>query len=68
MSQFWYMGSLASSGSAVGHTGYTGTSLVIDRASKTIVILLTNRIHPSATTSVNATRRNVANAVAESLQ
>jgi uncharacterized protein YbbC (DUF1343 family) len=35
-----------------GHTGFTGTSVWIDPASKTYVILLTNRIHPSGGGSV----------------
>ena len=30
-----------------GHTGYTGTSIVIDRRVASFVILLTNRVHPS---------------------
>ena len=30
-----------------GHTGYTGTSIVIDFASRSFAILLTNRVHPS---------------------
>ncbi|GLZ32975.1 serine hydrolase [Lentzea sp. NBRC 105346] len=46
LDQRWYMGALASPGTA-GHTGFTGTSLVIDRASRSIAILLTNRVHPS---------------------
>ncbi len=65
--QAWYMGRLASR-QAVGHTGYTGTSLVIDRASQTIVILLTNRVHPTARTNINKTRVDVANAVANALR
>lgn len=31
---------------AVGHLGYTGTSLWIDRERKVHVVLLTNRVHP----------------------
>ncbi|RLD16297.1 hypothetical protein DRI50_02220 [candidate division KSB1 bacterium] len=31
---------------AYGHTGYTGTSVSIDPESKTVIILLTNRVHP----------------------
>lgn len=40
----------AVSAAAVGHTGYTGTSLWIDPESKggpTIMILLSNRVHPT---------------------
>ncbi|PYM12989.1 MAG: serine hydrolase [Candidatus Rokuibacteriota bacterium] len=32
---------------SVGHTGFTGTSIWIDPASRTYLILLTNRVHPS---------------------
>jgi CubicO group peptidase (beta-lactamase class C family) len=41
-----FMGALAESG-AVGHTGFTGTSIVIDRSRQLVVVLLTNRVHPS---------------------
>ena len=33
--------------STVGHLGFTGTSIWIERASGTIAILLTNRVHPT---------------------
>lgn len=33
---------------AFGHTGFTGTSLVIDPERRLVIILLTNRIHPDA--------------------
>jgi CubicO group peptidase (beta-lactamase class C family) len=32
---------------AIGHVGFTGTSLWIDLARRLIVVLLTNRVHPS---------------------
>jgi serine-type D-Ala-D-Ala carboxypeptidase len=32
---------------AVGHLGFTGTSLWIDPSTEVIVVLLTNRVHPS---------------------
>lgn len=41
-----FMGALAESG-AVGHTGFTGTSIVIDGSRHLVVVLLTNRVHPS---------------------
>jgi CubicO group peptidase (beta-lactamase class C family) len=46
LNQRWYMSGLASPRTA-GHTGYTGTSLVIDLPSRSFAILLTNRVHPS---------------------
>ena len=35
------------SATALGHTGFTGTSLWIDREQDLFVILLTNRVHPT---------------------
>lgn len=42
----WVKGSYAPQ-EAFCHTGYTGTSIVCDPASKTFVIILTNRVHPN---------------------
>ncbi|MGA8115395.1 MAG: serine hydrolase, partial [Actinocatenispora sp.] len=42
----WYMGAM-SSPVTFGHTGYTGTSIVVDPLSHSFVVLLTNRVHPS---------------------
>ncbi len=47
-----------------GHTGYTGTSVWIDPATQTAVILLANRVHPRDVGSVVRLRSLVANAVA----
>lgn len=41
-----YMGDLAGP-HTIGHTGYTGTSIVIDLRRQAYVILLTNRVHPN---------------------
>ena len=49
------------------HTGYTGTSIVIDMGSKTTVILLTNRVHPEDKGGVGRLRALVANIVAGSI-
>ncbi len=35
------------SSTAIGHLGFTGTSLWIDASKQVIVVLLTNRVHPS---------------------
>jgi CubicO group peptidase (beta-lactamase class C family) len=43
--QPWFMGEMAGRGAA-GHTGFTGTSLVLDRATDTFLILLANTVHP----------------------
>ena len=67
LDQRWYMGGLSSMRTA-GHTGYTGTSLVIDFASRSFVILLTNRVHPSRSWgSVNPARVAAAQGLAEAL-
>ena len=47
-----------------GHTGYTGTSLILDPDTSVAVILLTNRVHPVDTGSVSRLRGVVANIVA----
>ena len=41
-----YMSALSSPATA-GHTGYAGTSIVIDTRSGSFVIVLSNRVHPS---------------------
>lgn len=45
--------------SSFGHTGFTGTSLWIDPASQTVVILLTNRLHPDGRGDVRWLRRQL---------
>lgn len=50
-----------------GHTGYTGTSIVIDPDNDTSVILLINAVHPTDGHSVVRLRSLVANAVAASI-
>jgi CubicO group peptidase (beta-lactamase class C family) len=65
--QRWYMDALSGPGT-VGHTGYTGTSLVIDTRSRSFVLLLTNRVHPSRNWgSNNPSRRAVARDLALAL-
>ncbi len=50
-----------------GHTGYTGTSMIIDPDARTAVILLTNRVYPDDSGSVVDLRAKVANVVAASV-
>lgn len=67
LNQRWYMGGLSGPRTA-GHTGYTGTSLVIDFDSRSFAILLTNRVHPSRNWgSNNPARRAVVQGLALSL-
>ena len=49
------------------HTGYTGTSIVIDPDNDISIILLTNRVHPYDKGSVVKLRSMVSNAVAASM-
>jgi len=51
-----------------GHTGWTGGSLWIDPATRTIVILMTSRTHPDGKGNVIALRREVATLAAEALR
>ncbi len=44
----WTFAGTRTSPSAFGHTGFTGTSLLVDPERDLIMILLTNRVHPSA--------------------
>ena len=43
--QHWYMGAMATPRSA-GHTGFTGTSLVLDPTTDSFLIVLGNSVHP----------------------
>ena len=67
LDQRWYMDGL-STPVTFGHTGYTGTSVVIDPLSDSFVILLTNRVHPSRDWgSNNPSRRAVARDLARAI-
>jgi hypothetical protein len=46
--QHWYMGAMATPQTA-GHTGFTGTSLVLDPTTDTFLIVLGNSVHPVRT-------------------
>jgi uncharacterized protein YbbC (DUF1343 family)/CubicO group peptidase (beta-lactamase class C family) len=50
-----------------GHTGFTGTSLWIDPATNTYIILLTNAVHPRGRGSTVSLRSRVATAVVQCL-
>jgi CubicO group peptidase (beta-lactamase class C family) len=69
VNQDWFMGTHASK-KAFGKTGFTGTSIVIDRAKKTALVILSNRCYPtrpldaaSLTSAVNIFRRDIADIV-----
>ena len=60
-------GDLFNPETTIMHTGYTGTSIVIDMESRTAVILLTHRVHPQDKGGVGRLRALVANIVAGSI-
>jgi CubicO group peptidase (beta-lactamase class C family) len=52
------------SAAAIGHTGFTGTTLWIDPASDLYVVILTNRVHPTREgEGIQAVRRALHDAV-----
>ncbi len=57
-------GELFPIGTSYGHTGYTGTSLWIDPASQTYVVLLTNSVHPVVKKPITTVRKSVATVIA----
>ena len=53
---------------AIGHTGFTGTSLWIDPAQDLYVVFLTNRVQPTRDNNqIQSLRRRVHDAVVASL-
>ena len=50
-----------------GHTGFTGTSIWIDRTTNTYIILLTNAVHPRGKGTAISLRTRLATAVADAL-
>ncbi|MFD3512837.1 serine hydrolase [Streptomyces sp. NPDC058657] len=66
--QHWYMGAMATPRTA-GHTGFTGTSMVIDPTTDSFLIVLGNSVHPvrswrSGSAPRVATANDMARAVA----
>lgn len=57
---FFYIGSY-------GHTGFTGTAMWIDPFSRTFWILLTNRVHPDARSSIVALQKSFSTLAAEAV-
>lgn len=62
-----FMGELAGRGAA-GHTGFTGTSLVLDRATDTFLVLLANTVHPRRRPPDNRVRAAVATRLARAVR
>lgn len=61
-------GDLFNPETTIMHTGYTGTSIVINTETKTAIILLTHRVHPEDKGGVGRLRALVANIVAGSIR
>ncbi|SEC60367.1 CubicO group peptidase, beta-lactamase class C family [Streptomyces sp. 2224.1] len=64
--QPYFMGELAGRGAA-GHTGFTGTSLVLDRATDTFLVLLANTVHPRRHNGGSAPRAAAATRLARAV-
>ncbi|MET9776061.1 serine hydrolase domain-containing protein [Streptomyces sp. NPDC006367] len=64
--QPWFMGELAGRGAA-GHTGFTGTMLVLDRATDTFAVLLANTVHPRRRPPDNTPRATLATHLARAV-
>ncbi|WP_338674822.1 serine hydrolase [Streptomyces sp. SCSIO 30461] len=63
----WYMGAMATPRSA-GHTGFTGTSLVLDPSTDSFLVVLGNSVHPVRTwRSGSAPRLAAANHLARAV-
>ena len=60
------MGELAGGGAA-GHTGFTGTSLVLDRSRDCYLILLATTVHPRRRPGDSAPARGGGHALARAL-
>lgn len=67
LDQRWYMGRLDSTMTA-GHTGFTGTTIVIDPVSRSFALQFSNRVHPTRNWgSTNPARRAADDALANSM-
>lgn len=51
-----------------GHTGFTGTSIWIDRVSQTYVVFLSNRVHPDGKGDVGPLRAKIATVAASAVE
>ncbi|MCI3270140.1 serine hydrolase [Streptomyces cylindrosporus] len=65
--QAWFMGELAGKGAA-GHTGFTGTSVVLDPGTDTFLVLLANTVHPVRRRADSAPRATAATHLARAVR
>jgi len=54
-------------GASFGHTGFTGTLVWIDPGSRTFLIFLSNRVHPTGKGDIGALRRTLGTLAAEAV-
>ncbi|WP_193433560.1 serine hydrolase domain-containing protein [Streptomyces fodineus] len=64
--QPWFMGALSGHGAA-GHTGFTGTSVVLDPRTDTFLVLLANTVHPRRRTPDSGPRARLATRLARAV-
>ncbi|WP_244366920.1 serine hydrolase domain-containing protein [Micromonospora echinofusca] len=68
LDQPWFMGRL-SSAATFGHTGFTGTSLLVEPRRRLVLVLLTNRAHPNwSWADPDPTRVDVADVVGSAVR
>jgi serine-type D-Ala-D-Ala carboxypeptidase len=61
----YFMGELASE-KTIGHTGFTGTSMLLNLRNQIVIVFLSNRVYPSREgPPLNPYRRRLANIIAE---
>jgi CubicO group peptidase (beta-lactamase class C family) len=60
-------GGRRASPSAFGHTGFTGTAMLVDPDRDAVIVLLTNRVHPVVRDSIMAFRPRFYDAIFEAL-
>ncbi|MFJ3230108.1 serine hydrolase domain-containing protein [Streptomyces sp. NPDC086787] len=65
--QPYFMGELSGHGAA-GHTGFTGTSLVLDPATDTFLVLLANVVHPRRRPGDSGPRARAATRIARAVR
>jgi CubicO group peptidase (beta-lactamase class C family) len=67
LNQSWFMGGL-STPDTFGHTGFTGTSILVHPPAQLVLVLLTNRAHPNwSWANPDPVRASVASIVARGL-
>ncbi len=66
-SHSWFKGDISDRSRTLNHTGYTGTSMVIDLEANVAIILLAHRVHPRDKGNFSRVRATVSNIVEGSI-